>query len=275
MAWGRLDDTIIDHPKFAALMMDDKLKPLERIAAVGLWTKANAYCNKHLTDGFIPRGIVPLLAGVQPGMAFRLAQALINARGRSEHGLWEIAGSDYLVHDWPDWNRLRSEVESIRTVKSASGRAGGLRSGEARRRANIQANDEAKSEAKTNSHPSPSQPKTSGSTLGEATPRAREATLPTPVGNLMAVASRDMTQSRVEMLDSSGKNGPIEAESRPRQPGNPEPLASADPSPGTVPRPAQPSAEEQKAALARSNGLTRGQLQEQVDEVRARQQGAA
>jgi hypothetical protein len=159
MAWGRLDDGIIDHPKFAALAATVGLKLIERIAAVGLWTKGNAYCAKHLTDGFIPRVMVPSLASVPPRLAYKLAEALVAARGRSEFGLWEHVEDGYQVHDWQDWNRSKERVTAIRSLKAEAGRLGGLRSGEARRKhrasyASQATTKHAAAEA-TNSHPIP------------------------------------------------------------------------------------------------------------------------
>jgi len=165
MAWGRLDDGIIDHPKFAALAVYDGLKPVERLAAVGLWCKAIGYCSKHLTDGFIPRGVVPLLAGTPPALAFRLADALVAIRGRTDHGLWDSVEDGYQFHDWSEWNPTKQDVADLRQRRQEAGRQGGRRSGEARAKAkreaksqaSAQASAVAKPEAKPNpipSHPS-------------------------------------------------------------------------------------------------------------------------
>ena len=45
MPWVRIDDGYADHPKMAAV------GPLGQ----ALWLAGLAYCNRYLTDGFIPR----------------------------------------------------------------------------------------------------------------------------------------------------------------------------------------------------------------------------
>src|SRR5262245_30525484 len=47
MAWVRIDDGFVDHPKIAA------------VGAIGAWLQLQALCyaNRNLTDGFIPYGV--------------------------------------------------------------------------------------------------------------------------------------------------------------------------------------------------------------------------
>jgi hypothetical protein len=107
MSWARLDDSFIDHPKMVGL----------RLELVGLWAKALAYCGRHLTDGAIQRALLPQLAGVSEPRAVKLAEELVKA------GLWEHAGTDYLVHDYLDWNPSRREVLAERERRSRAGQA--------------------------------------------------------------------------------------------------------------------------------------------------------
>ena len=88
MGWGRLDDGFFHHPKFVSL----------RLELVGLWAKGLGYCNAHLTDGFIHRSALPVLTGLPPARAAKLAGELVTAR------LWDKAGDGYQVHDFLDWN---------------------------------------------------------------------------------------------------------------------------------------------------------------------------
>jgi len=107
MSWARLDDGFIDHPKMVGL----------RLELVGLWARGLGYCGRHLTDGAIRRAVLPQLTGLSLSRAARLADELVKA------GLWENAGSDYLVHDYLDWNPSRREVLEERERRSLAGRA--------------------------------------------------------------------------------------------------------------------------------------------------------
>lgn len=97
MAWLRIDDRVRTHPKVV------QAGP----AAAWFWFCGIAYCREHLTDGFIPAGMLPSLApGVTTGRS--LATKLVESR------LWELAPGGYQVHDFLDWNPSRAEVEAAR-----------------------------------------------------------------------------------------------------------------------------------------------------------------
>lgn len=114
MPWGRIDDSLYDHPKLDHLG--------HRLAAVGLHALALSWCNRWLTDGEVPRRQVVKLGGT-----VRLADELVTA------GLWERHGQDYRIHDYLDYNQSRQEVGEVRRQKSEAGRAGGLASGRSRK----------------------------------------------------------------------------------------------------------------------------------------------
>lgn len=131
MTWARLDDNCPGHPKVSAA------GPLAWV----LWTRGLIYCNRYLTDGFIPRNQVNALVdwateGVfvrvqrivtescqnfpkrtasicndsaecdfEPVNNFALAQRLVDV------GLWEIVNGGYKVHDFYDWNYHASTVK--------------------------------------------------------------------------------------------------------------------------------------------------------------------
>ena len=119
MPWGRLDDSLYDHPKL------DRLR--HRLAAVGLHALALSWCNRWLTDGHVSRRQVAKLGGTA-----RLADDLVGA------GLWERDGQDYRIHDFLEFNQSREEVEGTRRTKAEAGRMGGLASGRARKQAQQQ-----------------------------------------------------------------------------------------------------------------------------------------
>lgn len=92
MPWGRLDDSLYDHPKLDALGK-------HRLAGVGLNTLAMSWSNRYLTDGFVPRERVLRLGGT-----YNLADALVTA------GLWEKVEGGFRIHDFLDYNDSRDDV---------------------------------------------------------------------------------------------------------------------------------------------------------------------
>jgi hypothetical protein len=55
MSWLRLDDDMLDHPKWVRAIRDGGS------AALHLWLALCSWCSRHLTDGEIPADIVPTL----------------------------------------------------------------------------------------------------------------------------------------------------------------------------------------------------------------------
>jgi hypothetical protein len=118
MAWVRIDDGFYQHPKVL------KVGPL----GLALQVAALCYANRHLTDGFIPAEIVPLLMAGAGKVAPRMVEA----------GLWDRAAGGYQIHDYEAYQMLRSQVLSERAKKRAAGQAGGKASAEARARRLLQ-----------------------------------------------------------------------------------------------------------------------------------------
>lgn len=112
MTWTRLDDAFTDHPKIVAA------GPL----AGWLHVCALVYCNRLLTDGFIPQGQIRKLADVDNAPA--LVRTLV------EVGLWDQAENGYRIHDFFDYNMTAEEVklkrEEISQKRAEAGRKGGL-----------------------------------------------------------------------------------------------------------------------------------------------------
>jgi hypothetical protein len=96
VTWVRLADDFADHPKIVAA------------GALAAWqfVCGLAYCNKHLTDGFIPRGAVRRLADVED--PFRLAATLVDV------GLWESVDGGWMVHDYLNYQPSRQTVVTER-----------------------------------------------------------------------------------------------------------------------------------------------------------------
>jgi len=94
MPWVRIDDAAMTHPKVIGL--SDK--------AFRLWVWGLAYCQQHLTDGYIP------LAAIKAASVLRVASQLVQAR------LWDVReAGGWDVHDYTDWNDSREEVNDKRT----------------------------------------------------------------------------------------------------------------------------------------------------------------
>jgi hypothetical protein len=147
MPWVKIDDHYDEHPKFASV------GPL----GVALWLAGLAYCNRNLTDGFIPWSVAPTLvawafSGPRDGAdgeSYRVRWTIgINSGAHGEDvtseyvigllvdaGLWDEGDDGYVVHDFDQYQPTRAEVQAERARKQAAGRAGGLASGRARGRA--------------------------------------------------------------------------------------------------------------------------------------------
>jgi hypothetical protein len=96
----QLDDQIANHPKIL------KAGP----EAAWLWTCAIAYCQNHLTDGYVTRETLHTMPGFK-GRHQQLADRLVNAvKPGGQHGLLERHGDDYLVHDYLEHNPSCAEV---------------------------------------------------------------------------------------------------------------------------------------------------------------------
>lgn len=114
MPWVRIDDHFDEHPKLL------KVGPL----AWGVWLAGLAYCNRNLTDGFIPWAKARQLASFEVidggDVVWRLARTSGHA-GEDidadwvvgllvDAGLWTITDGGYEVHDYADFQRPKDEV---------------------------------------------------------------------------------------------------------------------------------------------------------------------
>jgi hypothetical protein len=109
VTWAKFDDKMATHPKVVALS-DGAF----RLHASGI-----LYCSMHLTDGRVPRDVVPGL--VPKYQAVHLRELVIA-------GLWTapVGGriTHYTIHDYLQWNRSRAEAEAKRAARSSAGRKG-------------------------------------------------------------------------------------------------------------------------------------------------------
>ncbi len=96
MTWFKVDDSMSDHPKFAALEASPHWSE-----AVALWTVAGSWCAKHLTDGNVPCTALRTLVPIDCSNA---ASELVRV------GLWEIAEGGWRFHDWLSFQPSRASV---------------------------------------------------------------------------------------------------------------------------------------------------------------------
>lgn len=110
MTWARFDDAAATHPK-------------ARVAgneAWALWVAAVIYCNRYLTDGFIPFAALAtdcLPVPIAMAKAKKLAEKLCEARLRPDGpGLFVRVNDGYIIHDFLNWNESKSDVENKRKI---------------------------------------------------------------------------------------------------------------------------------------------------------------
>lgn len=124
MPWVKLDDHFDEHPKLANISL----------VGVGLWVTALAYCNRNLTDGFIPWSVARRLGSLEVVDERGVIWELARGSGMSgddltndwiiaqliEAGLWEEVYEDsgrlsgYRVHDFEDYQPSKAEVQAER-----------------------------------------------------------------------------------------------------------------------------------------------------------------
>lgn len=116
MTWVKLD---MNMPENAKVLEAGPLAAWLHVCGI-------AYCNRHLTDGFIPDVVLSRLADI-PSYA---AEARVLVRV----GLWERDDErrGYWVHDYHDYQPSAVDEKAKRKAKQEAGRLGGQRSAEVR-----------------------------------------------------------------------------------------------------------------------------------------------
>lgn len=98
MVWVRLDDRFDEHPKVAQLSD----------SAVALFVAGLAYCNRNLTDGFIPHQV-----GLGQ-LRYCGGNAVPAIRELERVGLWQETQGGWHVHDYAKYQPSRDDVERDR-----------------------------------------------------------------------------------------------------------------------------------------------------------------
>lgn len=136
MTWVRIDDRYSEHPKLS------RIGPL----GVALWLAGLAYCNRNLTDGFIPWGVSRSLVSWEflddpdddGGERIVTVSATSGMRGfdvEAEYvvgllcraGVWDDAPGGYRVHDFKQYQPSKADVmdqrERQRDQRADAGRS--------------------------------------------------------------------------------------------------------------------------------------------------------
>jgi hypothetical protein len=108
VTWIKLQDDLPHHPRAMKAGAE----------AMWLYTGGLCYCNRYLTDGFIPREAVPQLTSItRPAKAIA---ALL------ETELWEKVEGGFRILRYLKFQRSANEIEANRKQKASAGRSGGL-----------------------------------------------------------------------------------------------------------------------------------------------------
>jgi hypothetical protein len=98
--WARLDDAILDHPKIIAV----------GTTGFALYVAGIVYCCRNLTDGFIPKSVLPRLLtppAEDPQFSCTISELISQQLMREREGGYE-------VHDFLKYNWSRAKVRRIR-----------------------------------------------------------------------------------------------------------------------------------------------------------------
>ncbi len=78
--------------------------------AFRLWTHALLWSKEHLTDGFIPAGMLATLHPRGPRVVAELLRVLVPGKGP----LWHEVEGGYQIHDYQDWQDTKARVQERR-----------------------------------------------------------------------------------------------------------------------------------------------------------------
>lgn len=124
MAWVKFTDDFYDNPKFA------EVGPL----GLALWSVGVAYCNRNLTDGFIPRSHARTLLDFE-GISITTVDGELFRAGEDvdadmvigwliDATLWIAVKGGYEVNDYLEFQPSKDEVIALREKRSKAGAKG-------------------------------------------------------------------------------------------------------------------------------------------------------
>jgi hypothetical protein len=203
MVWVRLDDHFDEHPKIAAV------GPL----GLALWVSALAYCNRNLTDGFVPTSVARTLVCWQvtspTGATWDISIThMVDVHGSGEDvdsdmvldqlvavGLLDEVPGGYRIHDYAEYQPSKEAVRGDRdAAKERMRKVRGARS------AGVRPNS-----TRTSPNPEPV-PEPSLQVVEEVVPSAREE--PFDHGSRHAMSAIELAVRR--MLNGGGSERQVE-----------------------------------------------------------------
>ena len=117
LPWIRLDTSMFDHPKLLGLLESNDYR------AVVVHIAGMAYCGKHGTDGFIPRGVLRRIEG-----------RVSDAKRLCDEGLWTENGGGWDIKGWDEYQisddetrARRDKARNAAAVRWSKKQVGGLR----------------------------------------------------------------------------------------------------------------------------------------------------
>lgn len=135
MPWFKVDDALYSHPKWLAASP----------AARALWVTAGSWSADQLTDGLVPRHVLPILCA-RPKDAAELVRV----------GLWAEEGDGWRFHSWLDFQPSAESVEAERAA--ARDRMAKVRANKTARSPNVRPNNSRSSEEVRSTRPDPTRP---------------------------------------------------------------------------------------------------------------------
>lgn len=110
MSWGRVDDRMPEHPKWAALEREHG--PRVWADAMAVWAVVLCYANRNETDGAIEETLLARSTPLGRG-AVKAAEAMVSVRlmDRTEHG--------FRLHDFLSYNPSAEKKKAERAADSA------------------------------------------------------------------------------------------------------------------------------------------------------------
>jgi hypothetical protein len=112
MPWVRIDEEFPDHPKVLGA------GPL----GIAMQVAALCYCNRHLTDGFVPRSAARRLIDLD-GLGVSAEDVISTLLGV---GMWSWVDGGYQIHDYEHYQPTREQVLAERERNRVAGQKGGL-----------------------------------------------------------------------------------------------------------------------------------------------------
>lgn len=109
MSWGRVDDKLVEHPKWVRL--EREFGGRTWADALAIWTWVLCYTSRNETDGGIDATVLARATPIGRA-AIKTADAMVAV------GLMDREGPLYILHDFTEYNPSRAELQAKRQADS-------------------------------------------------------------------------------------------------------------------------------------------------------------